>query len=126
MPQANAHSKDDLETRRHSAAHVLAEAVLELFPDARLGIGPAVEDGFYYDFDLPRTLTPDDLEAIEGRMKAIIAADKPFSRRELPREDVAFDPFEKIPHARTLVRARGRASAGVSAEPAGLARKGQG
>lgn len=87
MPQANAHSKDDLETRRHSAAHVLAEAVLELFPDARLGIGPAVEDGFYYDFDLPRTLTPDDLEAIEGRMKAIIAADKPFSRRELPRDD---------------------------------------
>ena len=88
MPTADAgHPQDDLSTRRHSAAHELAEAVLQLFPDAKLGIGPAVEDGFYYDFDLPRTLTPDDLEAIEANMQAIIAADKPFSRRELPRED---------------------------------------
>lgn len=86
MPSAEAsHSHVDLSIRRHSAAHVLAEAVLELFPDAKLGIGPAVEDGFYYDFDLPRTLTVDDLDSIEARMQAILAADKPFSRRELPR-----------------------------------------
>ncbi len=50
-----------LQRMRHSAAHVMAEAVLEIFPDAKLAIGPAIEDGFYYDFDLPRTLTPGDL-----------------------------------------------------------------
>lgn len=86
-PSEPVHDVIDLSTRRHSAAHVLAEAVLELFPDARLGIGPAVEDGFYYDFDLPRTLSTDDLAAIEARMHAIIAADKPFARRELDRGD---------------------------------------
>ena len=70
MPSAEAsHSHVDLSIRRHSAAHVLAEAVLELFPDAKLGIGPAVEDGFYYDFDLPRTLTVDDLDSIEARIQ---------------------------------------------------------
>src|SRR5215213_7746991 len=53
---------------RHSAAHLMAGAVLKIFPDAKLGIGPAIEDGFYYDFDLPRTLTPDDLLEIERLM----------------------------------------------------------
>ncbi|MBI3972577.1 MAG: threonine--tRNA ligase [Chloroflexi bacterium] len=77
----------DLRTMRHSAAHVMAEAVQQLFPDARFGIGPAIEDGFYYDFDLPRTLTPDDLEEIERRMKAIIKSDERFERRELGREE---------------------------------------
>ena len=56
---------------RHSATHVMAEAVLEIFPDAKLAIGPAIEDGFYYDFDLPRTLTPEDLPDIEQRMARI-------------------------------------------------------
>jgi len=55
-----------LETMRHSASHVMAEAVVTLFPGARLGIGPATTDGFYYDFDLPRALVPEDLPAIEG------------------------------------------------------------
>ena len=82
----------DLRTMRHSAAHVLAEAVLQLFPDAKLGIGPAIEDGFYYDFGLPRSLTPDDLEEIEHRMQALIAADLPFERRQLDR-DAALDLF---------------------------------
>jgi len=77
---------DELDPMRHSAAHVMAEAVLELFPDARLGIGPAIQDGFYYDFDLPRSLTPDDLTAIEARMAASIAADRPFVRAELSPE----------------------------------------
>jgi threonyl-tRNA synthetase len=77
---AGAH--DDLDAMRHSASHVMASAVLELFPDARLGIGPAIKDGFYYDFDLPRPLTPADLESIEERMRAQVAADLPFERYE--------------------------------------------
>ena len=83
----------DLKTMRHSAAHVLAEAVQQVFPDAKFGIGPAIEDGFYYDFDLPRTLTPDDLVEIEQRMKQIAKANVPFERRELDR-DAAIAYFE--------------------------------
>ena len=76
---------------RHSAAHVLAEAVLDLFPGTKLGIGPAIDDGFYYDFQLPRPLTPDDLPAIEARMRESIAADHPFELSELsPAEARAF------------------------------------
>ncbi len=77
---ADAH--DPLDPMRHSAAHVMAEAVVDLFPGAKLGIGPAIEGGFYYDFELPRPLTPEDLGAIEARMRASIAADHPFVRRE--------------------------------------------
>ncbi len=77
----------DLERIRHSAAHVMAEVVLELFPGAKLAIGPAIEEGFYYDFDLPRSLTPDDLAAIEVRMRNSIAANRPFVRREISREE---------------------------------------
>src|SRR5258708_22080453 len=79
---AGAHS--EIDAMRHSAAHVMAEAVLDLFPGTQLGIGPAITDGFYYDFKLPRPLTPDDLAAIEARMAASVAADHPFVRRELP------------------------------------------
>lgn len=68
---------------RHSAAHIMAQAVLEKFPDAKFAIGPAIEDGFYYDFDLPRTLTPEDLEQIEQRMREIIKGDHKFERQEL-------------------------------------------
>ena len=71
---------------RHSAAHVMAEAVQELFPDARFAIGPAIEDGFYYDFDLPRALTPDDLPEIELRMARIVGEKYPFLRDRWPRE----------------------------------------
>ena len=69
-----------LQRMRHSAAHVMAEAVQELFPGARFAIGPAIEDGFYYDMELPRALTPEDLPAIEERMRASIAADHPFTQ----------------------------------------------
>jgi len=93
---AGAHAP--LDSMRHSAAHVMAEAVLALFPGARLGIGPAIADGFYYDFELPRPLTPDDLAALDEQMRASIAADHPFVRRELP-----FD------EARALVAAEGQA-----------------
>lgn len=81
---AGAH--DTLDTMRHSTAHVMAAAVLDLFPGAKLGIGPAIRDGFYYDFDLPRALTPDDLQAIEGRMREQVAAAMPFERREMDRD----------------------------------------
>jgi threonyl-tRNA synthetase len=79
----DAHAGDPLDPLRHSTAHVMAEAVLALFPGAKLGIGPAIRDGFYYDFELPRPLTPEDLAAIEERMRASIAADRPFVRAEL-------------------------------------------
>jgi len=82
---AGAHS--DLDAMRHSTAHVMAEAVLDLFPDTQLGIGPAIADGFYYDFKLDRPLTPADLASIEGRMAASVAADHPFVRRELSPEE---------------------------------------
>jgi threonyl-tRNA synthetase len=77
------HENDKLHQLRHSAAHVMAQAVLEMFPGGKVAIGPAVEDGFYYDFDLPRSLTPEDLEKIEARMREIIVEDHPFVRREL-------------------------------------------
>ncbi len=73
----------ELGPMRHSAAHVLAEAVLDLFPGTKLGIGPVIADGFYYDFLLPRPLTPDDLPGIEARMRESIAADHPFELSEL-------------------------------------------
>ncbi len=72
---------------RHSTSHVLAQAVKRLYPEARLAIGPAISDGFYYDFDVPRAFTPEDLERIEKEMQAIIAADLPIERFELPREE---------------------------------------
>jgi threonyl-tRNA synthetase len=77
----------ELDAMRHSAAHVMAEAVLDLFPGTKLGIGPAIDGGFYYDFGIDRPLTPDDLAAIEDRMAASVAADHPFVRRELPPEE---------------------------------------
>jgi threonyl-tRNA synthetase len=89
---AGAHAPID--AMRHSTAHVMAEAVLALFPGAKLGIGPAVENGFYYDFELPRALTPDDLAAIEARMRQSVKADHAFVRRE-----VAFDEGRTIEDA---------------------------
>jgi threonyl-tRNA synthetase len=76
-----------LEILRHSAAHVMAEAVQSIFPGAKFGIGPAIESGFYYDFDLPRSLTSDDLPLIEAKMSEIIASDVPFARQEVTKEE---------------------------------------
>src|SRR5258708_12336204 len=75
-----------LQRMRHSAAHVMAEAVQDLFPGARFAIGPAIEDGFYYDMELPRPLTPEDLPAIEASMRESVAANHPFVRSVWPRE----------------------------------------
>jgi len=78
---------DQLYKIRHSAAHVMAQAVLQMFPDAGIAIGPPIDDGFYYDFDLPRALTPDDLSEIEGRMRAIIAGKHAFIYREVTADE---------------------------------------
>src|SRR6266700_6089086 len=67
-----------LHVLRHSTAHVMAQAVCDLFPGAKYAIGPPVEDGFYYDFDLPVNLTPEDLGRIEARMREIVAVGQPF------------------------------------------------
>ena len=74
---------------RHSTAHVMAQAVLDKFPEAKIAIGPAIEDGFYYDFDLPRPLTPEDLSEIEARMREIIKADFLFRREVVSAADAA-------------------------------------
>ena len=78
--------EEKLEMMRHSASHVMAGAVQSIFPGAKFGIGPAIKDGFYYDFDLPRPLIPDDLPVIEAKMKEIVAANLPFSREEVAKE----------------------------------------
>ncbi len=96
-------SQPDLETMRHSASHVMAEAVLKLFPEAKLGIGPAIEDGFYYDFDLPRALTPEDLERISALMVESIKARHPFIRQEVSREE-ALALFANQPYKLELIR----------------------
>jgi threonyl-tRNA synthetase len=72
---------------RHSAAHIMAQAVLEKFPDGKVAIGPAIEDGFYYDFDLPRPITPEDLESIEKRMRGIIQSKVKFERKVISAEE---------------------------------------
>ncbi|QCQ23592.1 threonine--tRNA ligase [Desulfoglaeba alkanexedens ALDC] len=80
-------SPEGLEILRHSASHVMAQAVKKLFPEAKVAIGPAIENGFYYDFQVDRPFTTEDLEKIEAAMKEIIQARIPFRRRELPREE---------------------------------------
>ena len=72
---------------RHSAAHVLAQAMLERFPDAKIAIGPPIEDGFYYDFDLPDSITDEDLEWVEGRMRQILKGNHAFTYREVSPEE---------------------------------------
>ncbi|MBH1936819.1 threonine--tRNA ligase [Streptomyces sp. AV19] len=91
-------SKDGLDILRHSTAHVMAQAVQELFPEAKLGIGPPVKDGFYYDFDVEKPFTPEDLKLIEKRMQEIIKRGQRFSRRavtdEAAREELADEPYK--------------------------------
>jgi threonyl-tRNA synthetase len=77
----------DIETLRHSCSHILASAVKELWPDVKLGIGPAVEDGFYYDFDKKEPFTEEDLLVIDKKMREIISRNEPFQREELKRQD---------------------------------------
>jgi len=76
-----------LEAKRHSLAHILAQAVVDMFPEAKLGYGPAIENGFYYDFELPRTLIPEDLPIIEKKMKHIVKQNQEFTSKEEPVDD---------------------------------------
>ena len=78
---------EGLEVMRHSCAHIMAEAICMIWPDARLVYGPTVEDGFYYDIDLDEPVRPEDFQRIEEKMREIIKADKPFIRREMPRSE---------------------------------------
>jgi threonyl-tRNA synthetase len=92
------HSKKGLEILRHSASHVMAQAVKELFQTVKLTFGPYTENGFYYDFDYDRTFTTQDLEMIEKRMAEIVAKDEPFIRREVSKEE-AIKKFQEIGEA---------------------------
>ena len=100
---AQAEKSQNLEAMRHSASHIMAEAVKLLFPEAKFAIGPAIEDGFYYDFDLPRPLALEDLPAIEAKMKEIIATNLPFSREELSAKE-ALKLFADQPYKIELIR----------------------
>ena len=102
-----------LETLRHSTAHVMAKAVQRIWPEAKVTIGPSIETGFYYDFDIDRPFSEDDLERIEAEMKAIVSADEPFERHEIPRdealklfrdlgEDYKVEIIEKLPADATI------------------------
>src|SRR5438128_1813903 len=117
------HGDEALYALRHSTAHVMAGAVLELFPDAKFGFGPPVADGFYYDFDLPRALTDEDLPRIEERMRAMAKRDVPFEHREMPvpealdffrerHQDYKVEQIEKLDKADEQVELR---NAGVYA-----------
>jgi threonyl-tRNA synthetase len=91
-------SRDGLNVLRHSTAHVMAQAVQDLFPQARLGIGPPIENGFYYDFDVPAAFGPDDLKAIEQKMRQIVREGQRFSRRVVTddeaRHELAGEPYK--------------------------------
>ncbi len=96
------YEKSDLYRIRHSAAHVMAQAVVEMFPEAKYTIGPPIEEGFYYDFDLPRPLTPEDLQAIEKRMRQIVAGKHEF-QRQVVSADEARQIFKDQPYKLELI-----------------------
>src|SRR5450432_1158056 len=96
----------DLERIRHSAAHVLATALLKLWPEAQLAAGPPVENGFYYDVDLPHRISPADFEKIEAEMKAVADANQPFVRSAITRDEAL-----KLGHAGRLAALSDRPNA---------------
>ncbi|GAA2070046.1 threonine--tRNA ligase [Aeromicrobium halocynthiae] len=110
-------SPDGLDILRHSTAHVMAQAVQDLFPDAKLGIGPPITDGFYYDFDVEEPFTPDDLAKIEARMKKIVKEGQKFDRREID-DDAARDELAGEPYKLELIGLK--SSAGDAAEGASV------
>src|SRR5215211_7579045 len=93
----------ELATMRHSTAHLMAEAVQELIPEVKFAIGPAIEYGFYYDMDLPRPLTPDDLASIEESMRRHREADEAFVRTEVSKAE-ALDIFKSNPFKVEIIR----------------------
>jgi threonyl-tRNA synthetase len=108
---------DGLDILRHSTAHVMAQAVQDLYPDAKLGIGPPIRDGFYYDFDVPEPFTPEDLDAIETRMRKIIKEGQKFERREVL-DDEARAELADEPYKLELIGLKSQVSAGSTGEVA--------
>jgi len=102
--------------QRHSAAHIMAEAVLEVFPEAKYAIGPPIENGFYYDFELPRPLTPEDLTELDRRMRESIKADKPFIKSTASKDE-ARRIFADQPYKQELID-------GIDAPEVGICRHG--
>src|SRR5678815_1340930 len=87
VDEVDAQGRPPLSTVRHSASHVMAAAIKRLFPEAHLGVGPAIEDGFYYDIQSEHAFTPEDLKTIEEEMAKIIAADEPFVKKMWASDD---------------------------------------
>jgi threonyl-tRNA synthetase len=108
-------SADGLNILRHSTAHVMAQAVQDLFPEARLGIGPPIENGFYYDFDVPAAFGPDDLKAIEQKMRQIVKQGQRFSRRAVT-DDEAMDELAAEPYKLELIDLKGSGSGEVAGD----------
>ena len=106
-------SADGHDILRHSTAHVMAQAVQELFPDAKLGIGPPITDGFYYDFDVEVPFHPEDLDKIESRMRKIIKEGQRFSRRPIS-DDEARAELADEPYKLELIGLKGSARRGRS------------
>jgi threonyl-tRNA synthetase len=105
-------SDDGLDILRHSSAHVLAQAVLGLFEGSTFAIGPAIDDGFYYDFMVAEPFTPEDLDKIESRMGELIAEDQPFERQDLSRAD-ALELFSEHPFKREIIEQVDEAEVGA-------------
>ena len=103
LDHSHADTGEELRHRmRHSAAHVMADAVLRIFPEAKMGIGPPTQDGFYYDFDVARPFTPEDLEQIEKLMQQTIASSQPFEREEISRDE-AVNLFSDQPYKLEII-----------------------
>ena len=100
--------EETLDIFRHSSAHLMAAAVTELFPDAKYGVGPPIEDGFFYDFAVDRPFTPEDLQKIEDKMKELASKKLPFEREEIPKSK-AVEAFHELhqPFKEELVREKG-------------------
>lgn len=111
-------SPDGLDILRHSTAHVMAQAVQDLFPEATLGIGPPITDGFYYDFDVPEPFRPEDLQAIETRMRKIIKEGQKFDRREID-DDAARAELANEPYKLELIGLKSSAEGGVESAAEG-------
>ena len=92
----------DLIKMRHSAAHIMAESVLSLFPEAKLGIGPPIENGFYYDFDIQESITPEDLISIEAKMREIMESHSTYERAEISRKE-ALEKFSDQPYKLEII-----------------------
>jgi threonyl-tRNA synthetase len=111
-----ANTDDGRSVIRHSAAHVLAQAVQQQFPEAKLGIGPPVRDGFYYDFDVDKPFTPEDLQALEKRMKQIIKGAQRFSRRKVESVEAAKEELAAEPYKLELVDLKSDSNDGIDTD----------